>query len=188
MSENLSYHEKLEGVREGHHARQNVSLTQRLAIFTALVSTLTTIMSYHDSLIQSEAFSLKNETLITQTKAAGLWAFYQAKSGKENVIQIMKHFSNGKDGESYQKTLERYQSEKKQIRLQAEALEKESHENNLQSQRLMNDHQEGKGILLMQIAISLASITALTRKKWLFVMAMVSALIGIILSLYSWML
>lgn len=95
MSENYQYH--LRGVEvEQQQTHQNFSLTQRLAIFTALVSALTTIMSYHDASIQDEAFTLKNETLIAQSKASGLWAFYQAKSGKENVIQIIKHFSGGK--------------------------------------------------------------------------------------------
>jgi hypothetical protein len=176
----------LEGIEVEQPINRNFSLTQRLAIFTALVSALTTIMSYHDASIQDEAFFLKNETLIAQAKASGLWAFYQAKSGKENVIQIIKHFSGDKGVGDYQKTLERYQNEKKQIRLEAEALERASHESNLESQRLMNNHQEGKGILLMQIAISLASITVLTRKKWLFAFAIVSALGGVALSIFSW--
>ncbi len=187
MSENFHYHHGVDAIEAEQQVSRGFSLAQRLAIFIALVSTLTTIVSYHDSMVQNKAFLLKNETLITQAKASGLWAFYQAKSGKENVIQIIRYFSSKKDMENYQETLERYQNEKKQIRLQAEALEKESQENNLESQRLMNDHQEGKGILLMQIAISLASITMLTKKKWLFVFAVACAVSGVVLSLYSWL-
>ena len=42
-------------------------------------------------------------------------------------------------------------------------------------------HKLAQAMTLIQIAISLASITVLTRKKWLFAMAVVAASGGIIL-------
>jgi hypothetical protein len=187
MSGNKAVHHALHEHEINHQAQQGVSLAQRVAIFTAILASLTAVMSYHDSTIQGRALFLKNEAVIKQGQASDLWAFYQAKSSKESVMQIASQLAPPSKDENFQQQLQRYANEKEQIRSQAEALEAQSQADNSLSQALTADHQEGKGIMLMQIAVSLASITVLTRQRWLFILASIAAMVGFTLSVISWL-
>jgi uncharacterized membrane protein YccC len=82
----------------------------------------------------------------------------------------------------YQDQLKKYAEDKKEIKLKAEALEVESEKANQESENMMRPHHKlAQAMTLIQIAISLASITVLTRKKWLFAVAAVAAAGGIIM-------
>ena len=64
--------------------------------------------------------------------------------------------------------------------MKAEALEAESEKANEKSEHAMHPHHKlAQAMTLIQIAISLASITVLTRKKWLFAVAGVAAAGGL---------
>ena len=87
----------------------------------------------------------------------------------------------GKQG-YYQNQLQKYETDKKNIKLKAEALEAESEKSNQESEHLLHPHHKlAQAMTLIQIAISLASITVLTRKKWLFFVAAVAASGGVIM-------
>ena len=82
----------------------------------------------------------------------------------------------------YKAQIEKYDIEKKDIRVKAEALEEESEKANEASEHAMHPHHRlAQSMTLIQIAISLASITVLTRKKWLFALAGVSAAGGLVM-------
>ena len=88
--------------------------------------------------------------------------------------------------EVYLDEVERYKKEKKEIQVEAEKLEAEvgkfdalSDESNQKSAEAMHPHHQlALAMTLIQIAISLASITVLTRKIWLFWGAGIAAGIG----------
>jgi hypothetical protein len=82
----------------------------------------------------------------------------------------------------YKAQIEKYENDKKEIKAKAEALEAESEKANEESDHAMHPHHKlAQSMTLIQIAISLASITVLTRKKWLFAVAGVSAAGGLIM-------
>ena len=65
--------------------------------------------------------------------------------------------------------IERYKTEKKEIQAKAEALEAETKKYNELSEHAMHPHHRlAQATTMIQIAISLAAITVLTRKMWLF--------------------
>ena len=72
--------------------------------------------------------------------------------------------------------------------LKAEALEAESEQANEASEHAMHPHHRlAQSMTLIQIAIALASITVLTRKKWLFSVAAVAAAGGLVLWGFAFM-
>ena len=74
----------------------------------------------------------------------------------------------------YKSQIEKYENDKKEIKAKAEELEAESAKANEESEHAMHPHHKlAQSMTLIQIAISLASITVLTRKKWLFAVAAV---------------
>ena len=90
--------------------------------------------------------------------------------------------------EFYRKQAEKYEKEKKEIKQKAEQLDQESLEADEASEKTMHPHHRlARAMTLIQIAISLASITALTRRRWLFGLALVAAGAGLLQAGIGWL-
>lgn len=162
-----------------HHAHMP-GLGQTVAIFTALLSTLGAVLSYQGGLTQNEAMLLKNEAVLKKTQASDQWNFYQAKSNKGYLMAVAAELVPPKKAEYYKKEVQRYEKEKADIKKDADNLEEEFKKANEASERMMAPHHRlAEAMTLIQIAISLASITVLTHKKWLLGLAGVAALAGV---------
>jgi len=165
-----------------HEAQQGPGLAQYVAIFTAILSTLGAIVSYQGGATQNEAMLFKNEAVLKKTQASDQWSFYQAKSSKGHLMELALELAPAEKKAYYSKQIEKYTQEKKEIKEKAEALEKESEAANEHSEHVLHPHhKQAQSMTLIQIAISLASITALTRKRWLFSLALIAAAGGLVL-------
>lgn len=187
MSEEFHVH----GVHEHeiqHQAHSGVGLAQTVAIFTAILSTFAAVVSYNSATEQTEALMLKNEAVIKQTQASDQWAYYQSKSNKGHLMELASQIVPGDKAKYYQDQLQRFNEQKAQIKTAAQSLENASLQADSKSDALMSSHhQQSQGMMLLQIAISLASITALTRKRWLFMLASLAAVGGIGFSVLTWL-
>lgn len=164
------------------HAGEEKGLGQYIAIFTAILASIGAIVSYQGGATQNEAMMFKNEAVLLKTQASDQWNFYQAKSNKGHLMELASDIAPKEKKEFYTKQLEKYEQEKKEIKQKAEALENESKKANQKSDEAMIPHHHlAQSMTLIQIAISLASITVLTRKKWLFSVAIVAAVGGVAL-------
>lgn len=164
------------------HAGEEKGLGQYVAIFTAILASIGAIVSYQGGATQNEAMLFKNEAVLLKTQASDQWNFYQAKSNKGHLMELASDIAPKEKKEFYTKQLEKYEQEKKEIKHKAESLEEASEKANTQSDQAMIPHHHlAQSMTLIQIAISLASITILTRKKWLFALAIGAAVGGIIL-------
>lgn len=164
-----------------HQAQHGPGLGQSIAIFTALLATLGAVVGYHLATTLNQAMLYKNEAVLKKAEASDQWNYYQSKSTKGYLMQVAADLSPPVKAQSYRKQVERYEQEKQEIKHQAEALEEKSRSANEESAHLLHPlHRAEQAITLIQIAISLASITVLTRKKWLFGIAGVAAAGGVI--------
>lgn len=164
------------------HAGEERGIGQYVAIFTAILASIGAIVSYQGGATQNEAMMFKNEAVLLKTQASDQWNFYQAKSNKGHLMELASDIAPKEKKEFYTKQLEKYEQEKKEIKQKAEALENESKQANQKSDEAMIPHHHlAQSMTLIQIAISLASITVLTRKKWLFSIAIVAAVGGVAL-------
>lgn len=158
----------------------------RIAVMTAILATLGAMFGYEGGATQNEAALLKNNANITKTEASDQWNFYQAKSSKQNFAELAINLP-GADQGKYKADIERYKKEKEDIKKQADKLEAEVIEFNRQSDEAMHlHHQWARATTAEQIAISLAAITLLTRKKWLQYAAYGVAAAGIALGVFAW--
>jgi hypothetical protein len=86
----------------------------------------------------------------------------------------------------FEKSIAKYKAQKLSIRALAESLEAESKRADAESARMNRPHTDmARALIFLQIAISLASITALTRRTWLFAIAGLSAAAGVGLWLFA---
>jgi hypothetical protein len=165
---------------EMEHAAQNAhgdsdGFASKLAVTTAILSTVGALFSYQGGATQNDAMIYKNNAAIKKTEASNQWNYYQAKSNKQNLAELAMALP-GVDVEKYKKEVARYKEEKDGIMKDAQKLEAESKKWDEESDKLIHlHHRWAQSMTVIQISIALAAITLLTRKKWLQVGVYVAA-------------
>ena len=112
---------------------------------------------------------------ISQAKASDQWAFYQSKSIKQHLFEISRtqlaRSVSANDAEiareqkKFDDAVARYNTEKSEIKAKAEALEKERDDAGLRGGKL------GLAVSIFSVAIAMASICTVTKKKPLWFIA-----------------
>lgn len=144
------------------------NFTSRLAVLTAVLSTIGAIFGYMGGHSQNAALIYKNEAAIQKTAASNQWNYYQAKSNKQNLAELSVTLTSGEAQQKFQQAVERYKNEKEEIKADAEKLEAAAKEADAHSTAEMHIHERwALATTLIQIGIALAAITLLTRKRWL---------------------
>lgn len=163
-----------------HLAQHGDNLAQRIAIFTAVLATIGAVVSFLGGHTQNEALYHKNNAVLKKAEASDQWNFYQAKSQKESLAKFAATIITDPEKQAfYRKEADRYSKEKEEIKLKAEAFEKESLTADKRSEESLHPHEKlAVSMTFLQIAIALASVTALTRKRWLLYGAAGAALVG----------
>jgi hypothetical protein len=117
---------------------------------------------------QANAGLLKNDAAIKKTEASNQWNYFQSKSTKQSLAELARDLAPEERKAGYQAKVERYESEKNEIKTVAEKLEADSHQFDRQSEAQMHQHHRwAQATTVLQVAIALAAIALLTRKKWL---------------------
>ncbi len=139
-----------------------------IAVVTALLATVGALFSYMGGATQANAGLFKNNAAIKKTEASNQWNFYQAKSSKQNLAELAVVLSPEDKRAGYRDEVTRYKTEKAEIKLAAEKLEKQSTDWDQQSDaQLHNHHRWAQATTALQVSIALAAIALLTRRRWL---------------------
>ncbi len=162
-----------------HHGGDH--FTAKVAMLTAIISTVGAIFGYMGGHSQNAALLYKNEAAIQKTSASNQWNYYQAKSNKQNLAELSITLTSGDTAEKYRQEVARYKQEKEQIKADAEKLEAAAKDADRKSEAEMHVHERwALATTLLQIAIALSAITLLTRKRWLLVGVYGSTAIGLV--------
>lgn len=157
------------------------NFTSRIAVLTALLSTVGAIFGYLGGHSQNNALLYKNEAAIHKTAASNQWNYYQAKSNKQNLAELSVVLTSGEAQEKFKQAIERYKTEKEEIKREADKLEAESKAADEHSTLEMHVHERwALATTLIQVAIALAAITLLTRKRWMLVGVYGASALGIV--------
>lgn len=157
------------------------TLAQRIALMTAVLSTIGALISYQSGSNQNEAMFLKNQSILKQAEASDQWAYYQAKSTKSHIDDAAAALSQTAELKAYFLADKVKQDEKKiEIEKEAKKLQAESRKLGEESEAKLRPHERmALGLTFVQVAVALAAITILTRKRWLIWGAVGSAIVGI---------
>ena len=169
-----------------HAGAHGDEFSGRIAVMTAILATLGAIFGYQAGSTQNEAALMKNDAAIKKTEAADIWNYFQAKSNKINLAEVALMLP-GADQDKYKADIEHYKKDKDDLKTKADALEEEVTKLNEKSEEEMHHHHEwARATTAEQIAISLAAITLLTRKKWLQWLAYGVATAGVAMAGIAW--
>ena len=170
------HEEMLHHAVESHPSRLN----QWVALFTAVLAALGALVSYQGSVLMEEVLLAKNEAVLEKAHATDQWNYYQAVSTKQHLMELARDVAPAERRAGIDAKIAKYVAQKEQIAEKARKLDEKSDESNRHSTQLSKPHAAIlRSIIALQIAISLASITALTGRRWLFAIAVLSALIGL---------
>jgi hypothetical protein len=179
--------ETMEKVERGSGDKAHPWLESVAAALVALLATFMALCNIKDgNIVQAMAQA--------QTRSVDTWSFYQAKSTKQHLAEGMKdqlvlqramgivptaeaRALLDREILAYEEKAKRYEKEKEEIRGQAEAFEKEYDRLN------MHDDQFDMAEAGLSLGVALLGITLLTRRRWLFVLAVVFAAFGTVLGL-----
>ncbi len=164
-----------------HHAhRRERGLAQWIAIFTALMATFGAIVGHEASETANEAILYKNDAVLKKAEAANQWAYYQQVSTKALLTELAKTQAPDAKRADYDNKLAKYTNQKNEIQARADVLEEQVTVANAKSAALRKPRLNFTlAIMLLQIGISVASVTILTGRVWLFGVAGLAAAGGI---------
>ncbi len=149
-----------------------------LALTTVILAVCATLSTFKGS-------SYSTKSVLSQTRAANQWAYFQSKSIKSYLYEIQveeleleRRPGAGSAVEAklaaYRGQIARYAREKAAI--QAEALRFEA----LRDDAQRHSQTFGLAVIYLQVAILLSSVAALLRKKPVWILGLCSGLIGVV--------
>ena len=167
---------KKEGTEETKEKEFSKRTTQLIALTALILAVCATFSS-----LKAGGFSSK--AILAQNQASNGWAYYQAKSLKQNTYQVqLDHMKINPTLdpeqkavliEKYQKTVERYEAEEKEISDQAKTAEADR-------DRFLSLYASFAGALTyLQIAILLASLAALVKQIYFWYISIAVGAVGV---------
>ncbi len=183
-------HELEHAAQGGHGDHSSGGMINQIAMFTAMVATVGAIFSYMGGATQANAGLYKNNAAIKKTEASNQWNYFQSKSTKQSLAELARDLTTGEPEKAkYQAKIDRYEKEKTEIKVGADKMEAEATQWDKQSDEQMHQHHRwAQATTVLQVAIALAAIALLTKKKWveyaMFGVAAVGAVVGGLASLH----
>ena len=157
----------LENVQERiHHSAEHSS--ERWISWVALSTAILAVLAAIAGLLSGKH---SNEAMMSQIEASDQWSYYQAKSIKASVLDAKIALASAPN-ESDSENRDRYEKEQEEIK--AEAQQK-------QSEAKSNFHQHevfARSVTMFQIAIAIAAISALTRRRTFWIVSLVFGIAG----------
>ena len=160
----------------------------QLAVITAILATVGALFSYMGGATQADAGLHKNDAAIKKTEASNQWNYYQAKSSKQNLSELAQELAPDARKTFYADEIKRYKTEKAEIKLAAEKLEAESKAWDERSAEKMHQHHRwAQATTAVQIAIAMAAIALLTKRRWLEKLVFGMSAVGVVLGGLAWL-
>lgn len=158
------------------------SLAQKIALMTAILATVGAVVSYQSGSAQNEAMFLKNQSILKQAEASDQWAFFQAKAVKSHIDDAAAALATDPEIKTrFLADKAKEDKEKVEIRAEAQKLQDESRKLGQESEAKLRPHERlALALSALQIAIALAAITVLTKRRWLLWGSVTFASIGIL--------
>lgn len=153
---------------EIHHAAEHegISWISWVALSTAILAVLAAIAGLL-------AGTHANEAMMSQIEASDQWGYYQAKSIKAAVLEAKTSLSPEASARDQEKA-EKYKEEQAEIKTEAERKQAEAKAN-------FHKHEIfARSVTMLQIAIAIAAISALTKKRRFWFVSLLFGLAGIV--------
>jgi hypothetical protein len=148
-----------------HEDRQTAKEKEKRDSWTKYVSLMIVALAVVTAYGSLKSGSYGSRVLLHQARASDEWAFFQAKSIKRTLAEMESRIGTPEVQAEAKRRAENYQREQDEIQRKAKAHEAERDEAAKHGPPL------GSGIAALQIAIALASVCLITKRKSLWAAA-----------------
>lgn len=147
-----------------------------LALTTAIIAVLAAVASLLSGNYSDRSLLEKNNAVLLQSKASDQWNYYQAKGVKKNIAE---GFAGKYPDALAKQQIEKYSQDQIDIQKKAQDFEVQVKDSEDKSDGLFEKHHTvALGVTLFQVAVALSAISALLRRKSLWLLSIISALGG----------
>jgi hypothetical protein len=172
--------------------------TKYVSLSVVIIAVIAAIAAQWGGKYSSRVLTQLNDATFMQTQASDQWAFYQAKSIKLNAYEIGQHqlakSASPADAEAakliedYQQKVATYKKEQKDIETKARDFEaKRDAARDSASIASRKGGKMGLAISSFSVAVALASISMVTKKKPLWFVALIFAGVAICEMVMAWL-
>ena len=173
------------------------SWTKYVSLSVVIIAVIAAIAAQWGGKYSSRVLTRLNDATFFQTQSSDQWAFYQAKSIKLKTYEIgrdaLAHAANANAAETA-KLIQRYEEQianykKEQMEIEAKAHELEAKRDEARehaSQASEKGSRMGLAISFFSVAVALASICMVTKKKPLWFIALALAGVAIFQMVQAW--
>jgi Domain of unknown function (DUF4337) len=151
-----------------------------LSLSTAVIAVLAAIAALESGSYANDALVEKNDAILHQSRADDSWAYYQAKGVEATVYATQAEAASRPDlAARWSAEAEREKRERADLRQKAQDEERRVAEMERESSHSLHvHHQFAKSVTLFQVAIALAAIAALTRRKPMWWVSLAMGVVG----------
>lgn len=161
--------------------REKSSWVTYLSLSTAIIAVFAAVASLESGANSNDAILEKNDAILEQSRASDQWALYQAKNMRA-VIAGEFALSNADLAQRFDAEAARLKEEQAPLAARAREHEHSVEEHNVAAQHLLaRHHRFAISVTLFQIAVALSAISALTKKKPLWLVALAGSALGLTL-------
>jgi hypothetical protein len=157
-------------------------LIKVIAVTTALFAAIAAVAALRAGGTANEALMLETEATRMQVEASDQWAYYQAKGIKAAVQDAARTswMAIGKEPPpQYAESEKRYLKEQADIAAKAKQKEAERDAKAADAARLLHEHHEfANTVALLQVAIALGAIAALSRMRAIWYASLLLGLVA----------
>jgi hypothetical protein len=198
-------HEHAHGHGQGHGPGKPAgpAWLRFLPLSTAMIAVFAAVASLLSGSSSNEAILKKSEAMLDQSLASDQWAYYQAKSVKQKLssdeakivgvageaVKDLRPDVQAKFAELktvFDDEAKRYGTETKEIEEKARHHEEQKNESNERSEALMERHHRfAFSVTLLQIAIALSAIAALTRRRLMWYIGLGVSVAGLAMFVFG---
>ena len=168
--------------------KEGGALLRTIAVTTAIFAALAAVASLKAGGSANEALALKTEATRLQAEASDKWAYYQAKNLKAAVNEVSRTIYLALDKptpDDLAKAQEKYAEDQRKASEESKELEKQRDEKGEEADHLMHHHHFfAQSVALLQVAIALGAVAALTRKRVVWIGSILLGLGGA--GLFGW--
>jgi hypothetical protein len=162
-----------------HEDRQAAKDKEKRDAWTKYVSLMVVMLAVITAYGSLKAGGYSGRVLLSQSKASDEWAFFQAKSIKRSLAEMEARMGSPESQAEAKQRAERYQAEQDDIQRKAKAHEVERDEAAKHGAPL------GTAIAALQIAIALASVCMITKRKSLWAAAGFLGIAGLVYLIFG---
>jgi hypothetical protein len=174
-----------EGGEHGENKGGSPTWITLLSLSTAFIAALAAVASLHAGGLANEAILLKSEAILVESQVADTWGEYESRNIKAYLFDTQAVLLPPEKAPDATKHADKERGEAAKLRAQADALKEKVDAKNEESSFAMERHETyARSVTIFQIAIAVAAIAALTRKKWMWLLSLVGGAAGI--ALFAW--